>query len=428
MTTFVYHCFTTVLHYTIMATVKIVLLKHQQKEDKTWNVKIRITHDRQSAYISTQHYVGKEYITNRGGKFELRVNNNPVYDVLMSDVLRIRAEIARLGHSLNSFTAKSLCVHMEKMLSGYFTKEIHFFEFAYSHFDKMLSNGRTIGAVHRSRINKFSKFTGKSVDLFTDITSGVIVKYEKYLREEGLSEVSIIDYISVIKNVFDVAKDQYNDEDAEVIKIPNDPFAKYKYPKKPVSRKKALSKKQILSIMNYETNLKGLQIARDAFVISFLLCGINSADLYYVKEENGRVEYERRKTSGRRADSAFISIKIEKELLSYIERYKDSERLFSFYKRNSSHQRFNAAVNEHLKIIGESLGIDSLTYYAARHSWATIARNECGISMDDVAFCLNHKSGHDVTDTYIKKDWSIIDRANRKVLDFVFGDKEKAGG
>ena len=39
----------------------------------------------------------------------------------------------------------------------------------------------------------------------------------------------------------------------------------------------------------------------------------------------------------------------------------------------------------------------------------SIARNECGISMDDVAMCLNHKSGHDVTDTYIKKDWSRID-------------------
>lgn len=27
-----------------MATVKIVILKHQKKEDDTWNVKIRITY------------------------------------------------------------------------------------------------------------------------------------------------------------------------------------------------------------------------------------------------------------------------------------------------------------------------------------------------------------------------------------------------
>jgi hypothetical protein len=58
----------------------------QQREDKTWNVKIRITHERQSAYISTQHYVGKELISQKSGKFELKTNNNPVYDAVMLDV------------------------------------------------------------------------------------------------------------------------------------------------------------------------------------------------------------------------------------------------------------------------------------------------------------------------------------------------------
>lgn len=75
--------------------------------------------------------------------------------------------------------------------------------------------------------------------------------------------------------------------------------------------------------------------------------------------------------------------------------------------------------------------IEGLTFYAARHSWATIARNDCGISMDDVAMALNHKSGHDVTDAYIKNDWSKIDKVNRKVIDIVFHpekkDEEKAG-
>jgi integrase len=76
-------------------------------------------------------------------------------------------------------------------------------------------------------------------------------------------------------------------------------------------------------------------------------------------------------------------------------------------------------VNEHLKVIGEKLKIEGLTFYAARHSWATIARNNCGVSMDDVAMCLNHKSGYNTTDQYVKKDWSIIDNANRKVIDYL---------
>lgn len=318
-----------------MATVKIVVLKHQEREDKTWNVKIRITHERKSAYLATHHYVGKEFIKSTKTVFELKANNNPVYDSVMLDVLKIRSEITKLGHSVDSFTAKKLCEYMEDVLSGNNSKDIHFYDFAYSHFNRMKEEGRAIGVVHLSRIKKFQEFTGKSVSLFTDITSGVLLKYETHLRKEGLSEVSIIDYLSAIKNVFNSAKEEYNDEETGVIKIPNNPFGKYKFPKKPISRKKALTKEQLLSIMNYETKLQGMQIARDAFIISFMLCGINSADLYYTKEYNGRVEYQRRKTKDRRSDGAFISVRIEPELLHYIERYADSERLFSFYKESS---------------------------------------------------------------------------------------------
>lgn len=403
-----------------MATVKIVVLKHQQREDKTWNVKLRITHDRQSAYIPTTHYVGKNLITQKDDKFELKVNNNPVYDVVMIDVLRIRAEMTRLGHLIDNFTAKRLCQHMEEMLYGNTSKDIRFFDFAYTYFQEMVDKGRDLGNVNKSRIKKFQDYVGTSVELFTDITSFVLEKYEVHLRQSGFSIVSIIDYIAVINTVFEIAKKRYNDEDTGIIKIPNNPFSKYTYPKKPLTRKKALTKNEILSIMNFETKRSGIQAARDAFIISFLLCGINSADLYYVEIHDGRIEYERRKTKGRRTDNAFISIKVEPELLPYIERYKDDERLFSFHRRNSTHKRFNASINEHLKIIGKELGIEDLTYYAARHSWATIARNDCDISMDDIALCLNHKSEYNITDTYIKKNWTRIDNANRKVLDYIF--------
>jgi len=66
------------------------------------------------------------------------------------------------------------------------------------------------------------------------------------------------------------------------------------------------------------------------------------------------------------------------------------------------------------------LDVPLSTYYA-RHSWATIARNKCKISKTDIHECLNHVSENSmkVTDIYVEKDWSIIDEANRKVLDYV---------
>jgi len=57
--------------------------------------------------------------------------------------------------------------------------------------------------------------------------------------------------------------------------------------------------------------------------------------------------------------------------------------------------------------------------YYARHSWATIARNKCGISKDDISLSLNHSTGRVVTDDYIEVDFSLIDRANESVIKYV---------
>ena len=260
------------------------------------------------------------------------------------------------------------------------------------------------------------------------------MKYDEYLRGQrskcgigNISDSGVRLYMSKIQAIFNQAKLTYNDEETGIIRIQNNPFVKYKIPKIPMTRKKSLSVEQIRSIKSCRIpdNMTGVLVARDVFVMSFLMAGMNTVDMYYLGEAvDGRLEYERRKTRTRRADKAFISIKIEPELLPYIERYKDSlgDRAFNFFVRYATHKQFVHKVNTHLKTIGSILEIPDLTFYAARHSWATIARNECGISMDDVSMCLNHKSGHDVTDTYIRKDWSVIDRANRKVLDYVFGD------
>ena len=42
-----------------MATFKAEVYKHQKRSDGTWNVKIRVTHNRQKKYLSTPIYVSR---------------------------------------------------------------------------------------------------------------------------------------------------------------------------------------------------------------------------------------------------------------------------------------------------------------------------------------------------------------------------------
>ena len=70
--------------------------------------------------------------------------------------------------------------------------------------------------------------------------------------------------------------------------------------------------------------------------------------------------------------------------------------------------------------------MSGLTTYHARHTWATLARNEVGVTLSDVGEALNHspRGSERVTDIYVERDFSRVWETNRKVLDLVFGKVE----
>lgn len=75
-----------------------------------------------------------------------------------------------------------------------------------------------------------------------------------------------------------------------------------------------------------------------------------------------------------------------------------------------------------MKEVGKSLKIDDLEFYAARHSWATIALNKVGIDKYTVHAALNHiDESMKVTDIYIERDFVNENIANAKVVKYVFG-------
>lgn len=61
-------------------------------------------------------------------------------------------------------------------------------------------------------------------------------------------------------------------------------------------------------------------------------------------------------------------------------------------------------------------------FYTARHSWATIALNKVGIDKYIVHAALNHiDDSMKVTDIYIERDFVNENKANAKVVKYVFG-------
>ena len=237
----------------------------------------------------------------------------------------------------------------------------------------------------------------------------------------------------MLRHLYSEAQAHYNKPDKGLIRIPHTPFTYFKIPKQEATRKRAITAQQIKAIwkMPYQNRKKGAKstcrfdLAKDCFILSFCLIGINSVDLYNAIELRGnRLVYNRSKTKDRRLDNARMEVVVPDMALPIIEKYRDQtgQRLFNFYLFYRDHKGFNKAINKGLKEIGEQLGIDDFEYYAARHSWATIALNKCGIDKYTVHAALNHvDASMRVTDIYIERDFVNENRANAKVIKFVFG-------
>lgn len=165
--------------------------------------------------------------------------------------------------------------------------------------------------------------------------------------------------------------------------------------------------------------------ARDLFLLSFGLIGMNNVDLYNAVDYDGeRITYKRTKTRYRRADEALISIKVEPCVRPLVEKYLDptGERVFNFHSRYASYQTMCTNINRGLKLIGamDSVKVDDLEFYAARHTWATLARNKAKVEKATIHEALNHVDEQmRVTDIYLAKDYSQQDEANRRVLELV---------
>lgn len=412
-------------------TLKPILLKHQRRSDNTYNVKIRVTLNRKSAYIPTEHYIGPKQIS----KDFKTIKDDFINDELYDDVRRLRLEISRLGARVNSFTVKELAEYLLQRRIPGTIDEIDFIAFSTQKADELMDQGRrSVSFAYKAMVKHLKNYIKKNKLDIKEITVKFLRKYEIYLTSlDNMGSRGIESNLSSMRALFNLAKDEYNDEDTGDIKIVHNPFSRYVIPKSEEPNKRSLTIEQIIKIKNFKhtyttkydpkKDIPQSELARDVYMMSFYLVGINSIDLFHLEKiEDGRITYQRSKTKGRRSDKAEISVKLEPEVLPLIEKYRDpaGNKAFCFYHKFTTDRGFNTSINRGLKKIGAAIGIASLEYYSARHSWATIARNDCDITKDDIALCLNHTDPErKTTDKYIKKDWSRIDKSNSKVLQYM---------
>ena len=407
-----------------MATFKAEVYAHQKRGDGTYNIKIRVIHNKRKKYLSTVWYVTKDDLTR-----SLKLKNQKYIDLTNDLIRRYRDRCDRVGERLKTMTVEQV---VELITTEQERFELDIVEYTWKEIEKMKTSGHGGNAAsYKTAIRSLIKFVGREKVMVSEITVKFLNDWVTWISKQPNVTRGYVqhNYLNRLRAIHNRAKKEFNDEDAGIIRIPNSPFSHIDFPKLPASRKRALTVEKVRAIADLDYTIimqpgtNRFNFARDIFLLSFCLIGMNATDLYNCTDcKNGRITYQRMKTKDRRVDKAEISIKIEPEVQALVDKYRDpsGERVFKFYKMYSNLNTLSAAVNKGLKKIGKFVGVDDLEFYAARHSWATIALNDAGVDKYTVHTALNHvDEGMRATDIYIRKSWEPIDRANRKVLNLL---------
>ena len=401
-----------------MATFKTCIRK--QRKDGFYPIYIMVVHQTKAAYIRTDKLVDNKGLT----------KSKEVKDPFVLNYCT--GLISEYVERLNRKDIRNWSVNEVRdfLLSG--DEDISFSEYARKHKDRMIDAGQERNARnYELAYQHLERFAGTTNVMFSHLTSTFVNNWIETLNTTHRAKEM---YPICIRQIFKAAQVELNDYDNGIIRIKTNPWVKVKIPTADKAEKLAITPEACRTFFSApipESKLKSplAELGRDVAMMILCLAGINTVDIYKLQKKDyydGIIHYKRAKTTKFRADDAYIEMRVPPVLFPVFNKYLTDEEdsfLFNFHKRHTTTDSFGANVNNGIKRLCESIGIpkeEQYCGYTFRHTWGTIAQNDCKATISEVAFAMNHSAGHRVTRGYIKIDFSPAWELNEKVIDLIF--------
>ena len=389
-----------------MATLKIEIKSGVGR--KTFSVSFLVCQGKSKKRISTGIKVTSSELSANGKRIK-DVNKARLIEKMRRD-LQDRLDALSLELTGCDMDASEIVRRITLSREG---EVLDFFAFA----EKWLSETTIKGkANYRCMLNSLSSYIGCRRLSFREITYKFLSGFEVFLKDKPRAQSL---YIGQMRHLYRIALREYGNVLSDTS---GDPFLRYRVPRQ-VQKKgvRALSADELFRVATYEGSSVRDVLARDCFLLSFCLMGMNTVDMYHCETyRDGVICYNRAKTKDRRYDGAYIEVAVHERVKALVERYRGKGKVFSFSNRYRAASTFNQNINVGLKDVGKAVGIEGLQFYQARHTFATLSRNMMKFAKSDVDEALNHVGSCDIADVYIKKDFTIINENNMKLLDRIF--------
>ena len=400
-----------------MASIRVKLDTRRADEHGNFPVKIIITHNQTNSAISFNCYLpAKAWM---GDGLERPVKSSyagakSINDQIQSLYIELRKKVSDLEISGWAKNMKAADIK-ERILTDYSVAPVskaNFTSFANKFADECEKQRTKDNYMYT--IKKLKEYAGKQEIAFEEINHQFLRQFDSYLSRSGSGVNTRSINFRNIRAVFNRAIDD------EVIAQDMYPFRKFKI-KSGEKDKVSLKAVQIKMLYEYEFKTPALRMARDYFMLSFFLCGINPIDQFHLKKSDpeGRVSFVRSKMQGGAHNT--IRLLIQPEAKEIVERYRNDDEspyLLNFIDRYLSYDIFKSFLSKKIREIAEITELNGLTMYWARYSWATIA-DSLDIPEKTISKGLGHVDKSMAGRKYIAFDWSKVDKANREVINYV---------
>ena len=415
-----------------MITYKAIVISNHKRQDGKYPVKIRVYHNGKCRRLPTTLVCEQKDLTR-----SLKIKNP---DILKSaEILIKRMRVATDGLSQYDLEDKSVdwVVNRIKDVIQGEKFSLDFFEWGEKY---ILTKNLSTRKAYERALNALERFLGERVLDINDINKMMLLDFMEFVDKEPkmhynrktktseetkktkVAKAASSLHLMKLQHIFNAAKDRYNDEDADMIRIPRSPFETIKKVFPSGSKgQKALDRKVIQKMIVAQTDDPSIRVALDAFIVSFGLMGANLADLYLATPIQGNEWiYKRAKTTERRADGAEMRVTIPKQIEPYLRRLQEGGNgewwLPELHRLGSKKHTCNEKINDYLRRWQNAAEVEDFTFYAARHSFATIARS-LGVDLAAVNDCLCHKDSLEMGRRYAPLTWEQKNEINQKVID-----------
>lgn len=251
---------------------------------------------------------------------------------------------------------------------------------------------------HRVTLALMQRFKSTNMH-FDELDLTYLREFEIFLRQRGNANNSLATKFSVLKAV-------YNKAISEGIFVPkSNPFQQFKVGGLWTNtRKRAITKEEIRRLIALDLSDRDFytQLAKDIFLFSYFMAGINFKDIALLKYgdiDNGRIYYARRKTG------KMMNCCLTRQAQDIIDKYHTDQLMedyiFPILDRNvhitekqilERVKKVLKHVNNRLRELSMAIGLRTpLTTYAARHTYATVLKRS-GVSVALISESLGHSN------------------------------------